>query len=153
MMSRLPRASALLSLLLMVGCGGHDFEPPDRGERVREAEAAFSPAVFDSVSWASDSLRAFSGNTVYAEKCGRCHGPLGRGNTDYARGRGLEVPSLVEPESALTSVDTLRHVIFVGHEEGMPIFGAGGITPREIDGVAYYILNVLRPDAVETSGF
>lgn len=150
---RLPLVAASVCAVALIGCGGHDFEPPDRSERIREAEAAFSPVLFDSVAWASDSVRAFSGNTIYAEKCGRCHGPLGRGNTDYARERGLEIPSLVEAEWAMASLDTLRHVIFVGHEDGMPIYGAGGITPREIDGVAYYILNVLRPDAVEMGGF
>jgi mono/diheme cytochrome c family protein len=153
MTRRLPLLAASLAVLTLIGCGGHDFEPPDRTERIREAEAAFSPALFDSVAWASDSVRAFNGNTVYAEKCGRCHGPLGRGETDYARERALEVPSLVEPAWGMASLDTLRHVIFVGHEGGMPIYGAGGITPREIDGVAYYILNVLRPDAVEMGGF
>lgn len=136
---------------LMVGCG-HDFEPPDRGQRVREAEAAFTPALFDSVTWASDSVRAVEGNLVYAEKCRRCHGPLGRGQTDYARERRLEVPSLVEGEWPLAGTDTLRHLIFVGHEGGMPTYGEGGISPREIDAVAHYILEVLRPDALDGAG-
>lgn len=152
MTARLPFACTASLVLVLGGCGGHEFEPPDRSERIREAEAAYSPSLFDSVTWASDSVRAFDGNTVYAEKCGRCHGPLGRGNTDYARERGLHIPSLVEHEWDLANLDTLRHVIFVGHEEGMPIYGAGGITPREIDGAAYYILNVLRPDAEQMGG-
>jgi mono/diheme cytochrome c family protein len=138
-------------VLVVAGCG-HDFEPPDRGQRVREAEAAFNPALFDSVTWASDSVRAVEGNLVYAEKCRRCHGPLGRGQTDYARERRLEVPSLVEREWALAGPDTLRHLIFVGHEDGMPIYGEGGISPRDIDAVAHYILEVLRPDALKGGG-
>ena len=50
------------------------------------------------------------------------------------------------------SLDSVRHRIFVGHEEGMPTWGVAGITPREIDGVAYYILNGLRPDALRSGG-
>jgi mono/diheme cytochrome c family protein len=137
-------------VLLLVGCG-HDFEPPDRGARVLEAEAAYDAAVFDSVTWASDSVRAIEGNTVYAEMCRRCHGPLGLGDTDYARERGLEIPSLVEPGWALANLDTLRHVVFVGHE-GMPTFGSGGMSARDIDGAAYYIIEVLRPDAAAVEG-
>ncbi len=151
-MTRLPRIARLVGVgLLLSGCG-HDFEPPDRGQRVREAEAAFTPALFDSVAWASDSVRAVEGNLVYAEKCRRCHGPLGRGQTDYARERRLEVPSLVAADWPLARADTLRHVVFVGHEDGMPIYGEGGISPREIDAVAHYILEVMRPDAVGGGG-
>jgi mono/diheme cytochrome c family protein len=137
-------------MLLLVGCG-HEFEPPDRGARVLEAEAAYSAAMFDSVTWANDSVRAVEGNTVYAEECRRCHGPLGMGQTDYARERGLDIPSLVEPQWALANLDTLRHVVFVGHE-GMPTFGSGGISVREVDGAAFYILQVLRPDAAALDG-
>jgi hypothetical protein len=34
----------------------------------------------------------------------------------------------------------------------MPIYGSNGITLREIDGSAYYILNLLRPDALADEG-
>jgi len=146
MKSRRRWLPALAVAAALFGCG-HDFEPPDRAARVRAAEAAFTPALFDSVTWQTDSVRAASGNIVYAEKCRRCHGPLGRGETEYARARGIEVPSLVEPGWPLARTDTLRHVVFVGHEEGMPIYGVNGISPREIDAVAYYLLEVLRPDA------
>lgn len=132
----------------LAACSGHEFEPPDRGERVREAAAHYSPALFDTVTWGAEGERDQRGNQIYIEKCRTCHGPLGRGGTDYDQGRGLDVPSLVEPEWALASMDSLHRVIYVGHVEGMPIFGEGGITPREIDAVAGYILDVLRPDAL-----
>lgn len=147
-----PTLAGSAILLLALSACGHEFHPPDQSERVAQAEAAYSPALFDTVAWATDSLRAFDGNTFYAEKCTRCHGPLGRGQTPYARERGLEIPSLVDPDWHLTELDSLRHVIFVGHEGGMPIYGASGITPRQIDGAAYYILNVLRPDALADGG-
>lgn len=131
---------------------GHDLEPPDRGERTRQAERVYSSALFDTVTWPSDSIRALTGNETYAVECRRCHGPLGRGTTDYARERGLVVPSLVTPDWRLATMDSLRRTIFVGHEEGMPGFGVGGITPREIDGAAYYVLNTLRPEVLGGGG-
>jgi len=137
---------------LVAGACGHDFEPPDRAERVREAEAQYSVTMFDSVSWSADSVRDFQGNTVYAEKCRRCHGTMGRGDTEYARERRLEMPSLVEPDWPLAALDTLRHVVYVGHEEGMPVFGKAGITPREIDAVSFYLVHTLRPDVLGAAG-
>jgi mono/diheme cytochrome c family protein len=138
----------LLTLTLTFTACGHEFEPPDRGERTRQAELTYSPSLFDSVTWGEGEDRNVLGNEIYAEKCRKCHGPMGRGETDYARERGLTIPSLVEPHWAYTSLDSLHKTIYVGHEEGMPVYGNGGITPREIDAVASYILNVLRPDVL-----
>lgn len=144
---RAPVTTTLVLALAVSACG-HEFEPPDRGERVRQAEAAYAAALFDTIRWAPDQDRDFLGNEIYIDKCRNCHGPMGRGQTPYAMERRLEVPSLVEPTWRLASMDSLHRVIYVGHEEGMPIYGSGGITPREIDAVAAYILNVLRPDVL-----
>ncbi len=108
--------------LLLAGCS-HEFDPPDRGARVLEAEAAYNAAMFDSVTWVSDSVRAVEGNTVYAEMCRRCHGPLGFGDTDYARERGLEIPSLVEPGWALANLDTLATWSSSATRKGCPSSG------------------------------
>lgn len=145
-----PRGRALgisAAAVALAACGHHDFEPPDRSERVRRAEAAYAPALFDSVAWGAEEERALAGNQVYVEACRDCHGPLGRGATAYARERGLDVPSLVDETWPLARQDTLRRTIFIGHEDGMPIFGDGKLTPRDIDAVSAYILEVLRPDA------
>lgn len=142
------RAALLLGGLAMAACG-HEFEPPDRQARVREAEAQYSAQAFDTLRWESDSARLFAGNEVYAAKCRRCHGPLGRGETEYARERGLRIPSLVEADwPYASSLDSLRHKIFVGHEAGMPIYGVAGISLREIDSSAFYVLRGLRPDVM-----
>lgn len=66
--------------------------------------------------------------------------------TEYARARGLEVPSLVEPGWSLDDLSALRRQIYVGHESGMPVFGQGGLTFRQMDAVAGYILDVLRTE-------
>lgn len=125
---------------------GHEFEPPDRTQRVSEAEAEYTPTLFDSVTWTSQEARVQEGNAIYAEDCRRCHGTVGRGDTEYARSRNLDVPSLVEPDWRLDDLAALRQDIYVGHEAGMPIFGQGGLTLWQMDAVAAYILDVLRPE-------
>lgn len=155
-MTRSRSSLALASLALvavLAGCGHHEFEPPDKTERFEEAALAYSPALFDSIQWNAHEDWDYLGNAVYIDMCRKCHGSLGKGDTDYARQRGLTVPSLVEKEWGLASMDSLHRVIYVGHEEGMPIYGDGGITLRQIDAVAHYILEVLRPDvALEGAG-
>ena len=95
-------------------------------------------------------MRALEGNGTYAAKCRRCHGSLGRGDTDYAAERDLEVPTLGREEWAYAdSLDVVRRRIFIGHAEGMPTWGVAGISPREIDATAFYVLNRLRPDVLE----
>lgn len=149
-----------LVLMAMVSVGAisackneHHFEPPDRAQRVREANMLYMPSLFDTITWASDSVRALDGNAVYAAKCRRCHGPLGEGDTPYDRERDLKVPSLVERDwRYASSMDSVRHTVFVGHAQGMPTFGVAGITLREIDAASYYLLYSLRPDMLGTGG-
>jgi mono/diheme cytochrome c family protein len=139
---------ALGLLSVATACTHHDFEPPDRAERVRRATLAYSAAVFDTIEWASPAVRASDGNAVYAAECRRCHGTLGLGDTDYARERDLEVPSLVDPEWDMAAEDTLRRMISIGHESGMPVYGDGDLAPREVDSVVGYLLFDLRPEVL-----
>ena len=147
-MARVLMLMAMSVSALAAGCKGHEFEPPDREGQVQQAETRFDLASFDSVGWASDSVRSLQGNVVWATYCRNCHGSFGRGATDYAVGRGLEVPSLVEPGWRFEGQrDSVLHRIFVGHARGMPTWGVAGITPREMDAVSHYLLAVLRPEA------
>lgn len=144
------RYAALLALAAaLVGCQDHEFHPPDREARVAEADSLFSPAAFDSLTWASDSVRTSAGNLVYADECRRCHGPLGRGDTEYAETQELEVPSLVREDWELgQDMEAVRQRIFSGHPEGMPSWGVGKLSPRQIDAVAFYIVEQLRPEVI-----
>jgi mono/diheme cytochrome c family protein len=126
-----------------------EFEPPDRAARVARADSLFATAAFDTVTWADDGAREIEGNLVYTEECRRCHGALGAGTTDYARQRELDVPSLVERDWPLAEVDSLRRRIYIGHESGMPIFGDGDLSLRQIDAASAYILLTLRPEVLE----
>jgi mono/diheme cytochrome c family protein len=146
--SRLAAAAVALAATATAACEKHEYERPDRAEQVADAEAMLSPETFDTIAWASDSARAFDGNNTYAAHCRSCHGYLGDGETDYAREHNLNVPSLVQTDWPYDDVPTVRLRIFTGHPAGMPTWGVAGITPREIDAVAYYIVNVLRPEVV-----
>jgi len=146
-MGRTLLAMGLFSVAAATGCTEHEFEPPDREAQVEAADAEFSMAVFDTVSWESDDERAFQGNVVYSTYCRNCHGSLGRADTDYAREQGLDVPSLVQEGWRFAQArDSVLHRIYVGHASGMPTWGVAGITPREMDAVTHYILEVLRPE-------
>lgn len=141
-------AAVLAGLAVLSGCAEKEFDPPDPEERVALAEADYAAARFDTVNWETEAERLREGNDAYAVHCRSCHGPLGRGETAYARERELEVPSLVEPGWAYAGdVEAVRRRIYTGHPAGMPPWGLGRMTPREIDAVAFYVVTQLRPDA------
>lgn len=147
---RAPRLPALaVALAAGLSACHQEFEPPDRAARVARADSLFATRSFDTISWSDAGTRLTEGNLVYAEECRRCHGALGRGDTDYARERNLDVPSLVERDWPMAQADSLRRKIFIGHESGMPIFGDGDLSLRQIDATAAYILLTLRPEVLE----
>lgn len=144
-------AAALAAVLVLAGCEKEEkrFDPPDRAARVAAADTLFAEAVWDTITWASPEERLFVGNDVYAANCRRCHGPLGEGDTEYALERQLDVPSLVEPGWEYDGdLHAVRHRIFVGHQAGMPTWGVAGISLREIDAAAHYVLDQLRPEVL-----
>ena len=145
----LPRWVAWVMLTLLVGACKHEFEPPDREARVADAAARFATVRFDTVSWENDAERALVGNEFYAARCRDCHGTLGEGQTPYAEERGLEVPSLIQPDWRLDGIpDSVRFHIFVGHAAGMPNWGVSDATLRQIDAVTFYLLEDLRPEVL-----
>ena len=153
MRSRLRRWTPALIVLAVLACSDHEFHPPSEAEKVARADSMYSPALFDTIAWSSDSARVHTGNLVFADECRRCHGPLGRGGTDYAEEAGLTVPSLVEEDWAYADqIDSVRHRVFVGHAGGMPNWGSGQLTPRQIDAAVAYILKQLRPEVISHDG-
>ena len=147
------RSLVVAMTLLLVGACKHEIEPPDRETRVSDAGTRFAETRFDTLTWSSEDQRAMDGNEVFAAKCRNCHGTLGEGDTEYATGRGLEVPSLVAREWALgDSLDAVRRRVFVGHASGMPTWGVAGISPREIDAVSFYVVESLRPEVLDSGG-
>lgn len=138
----------LLALSTVAGCsGGHKFEPPSRTLQVAQADSIYASVHFDTIAWNSQTERMQAGNEVFAERCRRCHGYLGEDHTQYAQEKNLQVPSLVKPDWSMAGdLDAVRRKIYIGHPAGMPTWGIAGLSPREIDAVAYYILDGLRPE-------
>ena len=142
--------SALLGALILAGCEKHEFEPASREQRIAEAQTAFANTRFDTIAWTSEEARLIRGNEVFAESCRRCHGPLGKGDGDIARTQKLAVPSLVMADWRYgTSPDSVRRRVFMGHYPEMRTWGIAGLSQRDIDGVAHYIVNRLRPEVLQ----
>lgn len=146
------RAAACAVLVLaatLVACEEHEFHPPSREAQVAQADSLYSPAIFDTIAWESDSLRVAVGNDIFGARCRRCHGYLGEGGPAEVRGEEIVVPSLVDAGWEYAGdLDAIRRRIFTGHPAGMPVWGIAGLSMREIDAVAHYIENVLRPEAL-----
>jgi mono/diheme cytochrome c family protein len=147
MRSSVATSILLATTLLLGGCEEHEFHPPDRAEHVARADSVYATADFDTIAWDSEADRIAAGNLVYADECRRCHGPLGQGTTEYAESRDLEVPSLVDPEWAYgDDLDAVRRRIFTGRPDGMPTWGIGRLSTRQIDAVTYYLVEQLRTE-------
>jgi mono/diheme cytochrome c family protein len=150
--SRRVQVLALGLLVSAAACSDHEFHPPSEEEKQAVADSLYSPALFDSVSWETDTARIDAGNLVYADECRRCHGPLGLGETEYAETQELDVPSLVNADwEYQDDLEGVRRRVFVGHASGMPNWGVSNLTPREIDAAAFYILEQLRPEVLQDS--
>lgn len=132
------------------GCEEKRFDAPDQHLRIELADSLYSPALFDTIAWASEQDRISAGNLGYADYCRRCHGPLGQGGPVEVAGRQVQVPSLVRGDWRLhDDIEQVRRRIFTGHTGGMPSWGIHRLTPREIDAIAFYLLEQLRPEMLD----
>ncbi len=144
------RWTALAALFLLVaGCGGG--EPSEEQARpavdsVALAQAQYDPSLFDTVTWESPEKAAERGGLVYRVSCQKCHGERGLGDARFVfRGDTLQPPSFREPDWRFAGDrEGLREQVYVGTNRGMPHWGLVGLTPRDVDAVAVYILDVLR---------
>jgi mono/diheme cytochrome c family protein len=144
-------AAALAFLLAGIGvtacADDNGYDPPDPAQRIELADSLYSPALFDTIAWTSDQERITAGNLVYADYCRRCHGTVGEGGVARVAGSDMVVPSLVTADWRYhDDIDSVRYRTFTGHTGGMPSLGVSRLTPREIDAVAFYILELLRPE-------
>jgi mono/diheme cytochrome c family protein len=150
---------SLVAALWLVACGTDQEARQAAREAARAAaqadtmqmaQAAFDPALFDSVTWDGDSLAVARGDVVWNFSCRKCHGPSALGDGGFVlRGDTLHPPSFREPDWRFaTDLEGLRAYIFAGNEKGMPHWGLVGLTPRDIDAVAKYIQMHLLPQPV-----
>lgn len=116
-----------------------------RADSVAEAEALYDPAAFDTISWAVVDSAVARGQIVFLYSCRKCHGPTGRGDGDLALEHDLAMPDFTVDEWEYDGdLEGIRHRVFVGHDSEMPNWGLHGLSPRDIDAVANYILGRLR---------
>lgn len=109
------------------------------------AEAAYDPAVFDTISWESDGERLERGAVAWQYSCQKCHGTTGIGNGATAREHDIDMPVIVAGDWQYAGdPEAIRHRIYVGHDSDMPTWGLYGLKYRDIDAVTYFIEEHLR---------
>jgi mono/diheme cytochrome c family protein len=149
------RTSITLAALALFGaCGGEAPPPPakepppvvTRADSAPLAVAAFDSTVFDTIQWQSEDAAMQRGGLVFRVSCQTCHGEGGRGDRGFVfEGDTLHPPSFVAADwTYANDLTGLRKRIFTGSVLGMPYWGLVGMTNKDVDAVARYILGVLR---------
>lgn len=141
----------LLLPLFLTACGGDalpeasDLDAAGAGAAVAAVPSP-DPALFDSIAWPDTRAALDRGATVYAYSCARCHGDSGRGDGKYRlQGRLLQPPSfLAEDWRFGNDLPGLRQAVHLGTDQGMPHWGDMGLTPRDTDAVARYVMRLWR---------
>jgi mono/diheme cytochrome c family protein len=115
-------------------------------DAVAFARAQYDPTVFDTIRFASDSLRLARGADVFRWACASCHDAGGKGDGGAViNGDTVHPPSLVEAGWRFAHDENgLRRQIFVGNARGMPHWGLRRTEARDILAVEKYILEALR---------
>ena len=143
----------LLAFAWLGACGGEVPqeevpEGPSRADSVGLAEAAFDATVFDTIAWDGDQTAIDRGGLVYRISCSKCHGDGGRGNGNFVfQGDTLRPPSFLTTDWQYAEDGIgLREKIFSGNVAGMPYWGLVGLRYKDVDAVAEYIVDFLRPN-------
>lgn len=146
---------AFAAAALISACGGpsaeeqraaaNDARLAARADSVAQAAAAYDPAAFDTIQWASDNDMWERGGVVWSFSCQTCHGSDGQGQGETAMAANLAMPNLVAVDwEKAGNLPEIRQSIYVGHESEMPSWGLVGLKYRDIDAVARYIDDLLR---------
>lgn len=144
----------LFAVSLLAACGGEPpaQEPvqqaPGRADSVAIAMAAFDAAAFDTITWETRQAALERGSIVFRVSCSKCHGDGGRGNGNFVMGGDtLRPPSFLATDWRFASDPVgLRQAIYTGNVAGMPYWGLVGLKYRDLDAVALYIVEFLRPN-------
>lgn len=149
------RSLPIIAALLWIGaCGGEPpaqepaMQGPTRADSVQLASTAFDSAAFDTIAWANQQEAIERGGLVYRISCAKCHGDGGRGNGNFVfQGDTLRPPSFLTQDWRFADDPMgLRKQIFTGNVAGMPYWGLVGLKYRDLDAVARYIVDFLRPN-------
>lgn len=144
----------IIALAWLGACGGEPpaqevvVQGPSRADSVAIAMEAFDPAAFDTITWETPQAAAERGGLVYRISCSKCHGDGGRGNGNFVfQGDTLQPPSFLTTDWRFANDSVgLREAIYTGNVLGMPYWGLVGLKYRDVDAVARYIVDFLRPN-------
>lgn len=147
------RSMTTLTMILSAGILACEPAPtpdtpqgPTRADSVGMAMQAFDPAVFDTISWDDEQMRADRGGLVYRISCQKCHGMHGAGDGGFVLAGDTLRPNsfLAEDWGFANEPMALRRYIFSGNVAGMPYWGLVGLKYRDIDAVAHFLEGPLR---------
>lgn len=140
---------ALLVPLVMAACGGdtQDQAVVARPDSVAMALEQYSPALFDTITWATDTAETNRGAVVWTFSCKKCHGETGRGDPHLVVESDTIVPPDFHTPGWLYAADreALLKYIYMGNDRRMPHWGIEGLKPRDVAAVATYIQKMLVP--------
>lgn len=141
-MRRIALSLGVVALVATVACETQEQEqPPTQQQEVSQASERFDPAMFDTVSWASDSAAVARGRDIFKWACAECHGPEGLGDGGRViDGDTIRPPSFRQEDWLYAdNPDALHEKVFVGNTLGMPHWGLRQMRPRDIVAVEEYI--------------
>ncbi len=143
-----------LGTLILIGCAASACQKANpqaaaslnAADTVQVAAAEFTPAAFDTVKWASDSVRLARGADVFKWGCSECHGATGHGDGGKViNGDTLRPPNFHDVAWHLAGdTQAVRKKVYSGNVRGMPHWGLRRMELRDIDAVSAYVLQVLH---------
>lgn len=143
------RVPLFLVVSLLAACSGgaqNEGVATAEGDTLLTAAlASYSPAVFDSIAWTTDTARTNRGAVVWSFSCKKCHGEAGRGDGGWViNGDTLRPPDFQQPgwRFATDEAELMKYV-YTGNPNGMPHWGVEGLKPRNISAVAAYIQTLM----------
>ncbi len=134
--------AGLAMLLVAAACDVQEEAPPaNEAEVVAEADRAYDPAAYDTVTWASEQAAVDRGRDIFKWACADCHGPEARGDGGRViDGDTIRPPSFHQDHwKYADDPDALHRKVFIGNNLGMPHWGLRQMRPRDIVAVERYI--------------
>lgn len=130
----------LMMVVFVVGCE-QNADPASAAETEADTERVYGPAVYDTVTWASEKAAVDRGRDIYAWSCADCHGDEGRGDGGrVVNGDTLRPLSFhVDGWRFARDPDRLYRSVFAGNSLGMPHWPLRQMRPRDIVAVERYI--------------
>lgn len=144
---------AVFALAWLAACSKPAPPPAEQANTTGHADSvamaaqAFDSTAFDTITWRAPDEALSRGGLVFRVSCNKCHGVTGNGDGDLvAEGASKAPPNFLAPDWRFANDPMgLRRNIFSGGANNMPYWGLVGLKYRDLDAVARYITDYLRP--------